>query len=36
MLIKKNITHGGEAMDKYLVYVIKWVALEGSRTFYFY
>jgi hypothetical protein len=27
-----NITHGDEAVEKYLVYVVKWVALEGSHT----
>jgi hypothetical protein len=29
--LKKQLT-GGEAVVKYLVYVLKWVALKGSQT----
>jgi len=27
VFIIKNITHSGEAVDKYLVYIVKWMAL---------
>jgi len=33
-LFLKNITHGDEVVDKYLIYVVKWVTLEDSHTLY--